>query len=100
MVKPKDLSKRPSNTSRMWFVYIIKCADDTFYTGITNDLDRRVNKHNNKDGGKYTRVRTPVKLVYKEEYETKSVALKREMQIKNLKKEQKMGLIIKPKVNA
>lgn len=77
----------------MWFVYIIKCSDNTLYTGITNNLERRINKHNSKEGGKYTRIRTPVKLVYSEEYEAKSDALRREIKIKSWKKENKMELI-------
>lgn len=84
----------------MWFVYIIKCSDNTLYTGITNDLKRRVNEHNNKIGAKYTRGRIPVKPVYTEKHKTKSGALKREIQIKRLKRTKKLELINKPKVNA
>lgn len=77
----------------MWFVYIIRCRDNTLYTGITNDLDRRVKEHNEHSGGKYTRVRTPVELIYKEEYEIKSDALRREIQIKGWTKEKKITLV-------
>lgn len=77
----------------MWFVYIIQCSDNSLYTGVTNDLKRRIKEHNDKLGGKYTRVRTPVRLVYKEKHIGKSAALKREIQIKKLKKEQKTTLI-------
>lgn len=84
----------------MWFVYILKCSDNTLYTGITNALNRRIKEHNNKEGAKYTRGRAPVKLVYTEKYKTKSAALKREIKIKELKKEEKLELIITSKVNA
>lgn len=77
----------------MWFVYIIQCDDNSLYTGITTDLERRIKEHNNKLGGKYTKVRVPIKLVYKEEHKRKGAALRREIQIKELKKEKKMALI-------
>lgn len=79
----------------MWFVYIIKCSDNTLYAGITNNLERRIKKHDNKLGAKYTKARTPVKLVYKEKYLTRADALRREFQIKKLQKEEKMALIKK-----
>lgn len=76
-----------------WFVYILKCADDTLYTGITTDCQRRVQQHNAKKGAKYTRVRTPVALLYKEIAENRSEATKREIAIKKLSREQKLSLI-------
>ncbi|MCI5997838.1 MAG: GIY-YIG nuclease family protein [Peptoniphilaceae bacterium] len=77
----------------MTFVYILKCADDTLYTGYTTDLKKRLKTHNSKLGAKYTRGRTPVKLVYFELCETKSEALKREKKIKKLKKSEKENMI-------
>lgn len=75
------------------FVYIVKCCDDTLYTGWTTDVSARVRAHNNGSGAKYTRSRRPVKLVYSEELETKSDALKREAAIKKLSRIEKMKLI-------
>ena len=77
----------------MWFVYILLCSDSTFYTGITNNLDKRIKTHNSGKGAKYTRCRLPVKLVYYEEIEDKSSALKREIAIKSLKRKEKEALI-------
>ncbi|WP_300410496.1 GIY-YIG nuclease family protein [Lagierella sp.] len=79
----------------MNFVYILKCNDDSLYTGWTNDLKRRVQVHNSGKGAKYTRGRTPVKLVYYEEYEDKLLAQKREREIKKLTRESKIELILK-----
>lgn len=62
----------------MNYTYILQCADGTYYTGWTNNLEKRVEDHNQNRGAKYTRGRTPVKLVYSETFETKSEALKRE----------------------
>ena len=78
-----------------WYVYILHCADDTLYTGITNHLDRRLKAHNAGTASKYTRVRRPVEMVYYEEAETKGDALRRELQIKALSRSNKMKLITK-----
>ncbi|MGN0292030.1 MAG: GIY-YIG nuclease family protein [Lachnospiraceae bacterium] len=77
----------------MNYTYILECADGTYYTGWTNDIEKRVREHNEKRGAKYTRSRTPVKLVYYEIFETKSEALKREAAIKKLDRRQKEALI-------
>lgn len=77
----------------MNYTYILSCADGTLYTGWTNDLDRRLAAHNAGKGGKYTRSRLPVKLVYREEYDTKEEAMAREYAIKQLTREQKLKLI-------
>ena len=67
----------------MYYVYILKCSDNTLYTGITTNLDRRIEEHNHSSkGAKYTRARRPVKLMYSEEYVDRSTASKREYQIK------------------
>ena len=77
-----------------YFVYILKCSDDTLYTGITTDINRRLDEHNTSDkGAKYTKVRRPVKLVYSEKSENRSSACKREYEIKQLKREDKLRLI-------
>lgn len=75
------------------FVYVIRCSDNSLYTGYTTDVDRRVGEHNSGNGAKYTRSRTPVDLVYTEEYNTKSEAMSREYEIKQLTKEQKENLV-------
>jgi putative endonuclease len=75
-----------------YFVYILECSDGTFYTGITNSLDRRLAMHNAGRGAKYTRGRQPVVLKYFEEVSNRSEALEREWQIKKLKKEGKERL--------
>jgi len=77
----------------MHYVYILKCKDETLYTGYTNDLKNRIKVHNSGKGAKYTRCRLPVELVYYEEYETKSEAMKREYYIKSLKRIDKIKLI-------
>ncbi|MBI5438278.1 MAG: GIY-YIG nuclease family protein [Nitrosomonadales bacterium] len=76
-----------------WFCYILRCADDTLYCGITNDLDKRLAAHNTGTASKYTRVRLPVDLVFAETCADRSTASKREMEIKGLKREDKLELI-------
>ncbi len=77
-----------------YFVYILKCADETLYTGITTDIKRRVEEHNSSEkGAKYTKLRRPVDLVYSEESENRSTASKREYAIKKLSRAQKLELI-------
>lgn len=77
----------------IWVCYLLECADSTLYCGITNDLDRRLAAHNAGEGAKYTRSRTPVRLVYTETHRDRSTALKREAEIKKLNRAQKLGLI-------
>lgn len=74
-----------------WYVYILRCADDTLYTGITLDPDRRLHEHNhsNKLGAAYTRARRPVELVYQETLASRSAATKREIEIKKMSKQNK-----------
>ncbi len=78
-----------------WFVYLLECSDNTLYCGITNNLEKRINTHNNGKGAKYTRGRLPVSLFYFEEVESKSSALIREIKIKRMSKEQKISLKLK-----
>jgi len=75
------------------FIYIVECADNTLYTGYTNDVEARIEKHNQNKGAKYTRGRTPVKLRYTESFPTRSQAQKREYQIKQLSRDKKLDLI-------
>lgn len=76
-----------------YWVYILRCADGTLYTGCTNDLSRRLAAHNAGKGAKYTRSRRPVELVYREEVPDKSAALRREAAIKRLSRQEKLALI-------
>ncbi len=78
-----------------WTVYILRCGDGTLYTGITTDVQRRLEEHLIGKGAKYTRGRAPLKLVYTEVCETKSGALKRELAIKALKRAEKKKLFEK-----
>lgn len=78
----------------MYFVYILECADHTFYTGITTNLDRRIEEHNtSKVGAKYTKVRRPVKLIYCQEFNNRSEASIEEARIKKLSRPEKLNLI-------
>ena len=84
-----SLSSEPA-----WFVYMVCCADATLYTGITTDLDKRIKQHNSsKYGAKYTRSRQPVSLVYFEQLANRSLASKREYEIKRLTTQEKHLLI-------
>lgn len=80
--------------SPTWTVYILRCADDTLYTGITNDLENRLAMHESGKGAKYLRGRTPFILTYTEGYPSKSEALKRELQIKGLNRNEKLKLCL------
>ncbi|MCI8453257.1 MAG: GIY-YIG nuclease family protein [Lachnospiraceae bacterium] len=77
----------------MHYTYLLECADQTFYCGWTNDLVKRMTAHNAGCGAKYTRSRRPVRLVYYEEFSTKSEAMRREAAIKRLKRKEKEALI-------
>jgi putative endonuclease len=79
--------------SSPWCVYIVRCADDTLYTGIAKDLSERVAQHNTGRGAKYTRSRRPVELVYRETASSRSIALSRESAIKRLAATEKWALI-------
>lgn len=78
-----------------WYVYIVRCADGSLYTGITTNLDKRLRQHNGeiRGGAKYTRPRRPVEMVYSEPSQNRSTASKREYQIKQLKRREKLELI-------
>lgn len=80
---------------KAWYVYILRCGDDTLYTGSTDDIARRLTAHNSGKGAKYTRGRGPLELVYSEELSTHSDALKREIAIKRLTRKEKLMLIQK-----
>ncbi|MFQ3195503.1 MAG: putative endonuclease [Colwellia sp.] len=86
----KKISPKPT-----WFVYYLRCADNSLYAGVTTDLIRRLFEHNtcNKTGAKYTRARRPVKLVYAEAQENRQLACKREYQLKKFTKVEKENLV-------
>lgn len=77
----------------MNYTYILKCKDDSLYTGWTNDLKKRITRHNAGKGAKYTKARRPVELVYYEEFQTREEAMKREYAIKQLSRKEKEALI-------
>ena len=75
------------------YMYVLKCADGSLYTGYTTDIQKRVTAHNAGKGAKYTKIRRPVVLVYQEMYDTKSEALRREYEIKTFTRQRKLKLI-------
>lgn len=77
----------------MNYTYILRCSDNTFYTGWTNDIEKRLKAHNDGKGAKYTKPRLPVHLVYVEEFDDKIEAMKREAAIKKLSRAEKIKLI-------
>lgn len=78
---------------RKWFVYMLRCGDGSLYTGIAVDVEHRLEMHRSGKGAKYTRGRGPLEIVYREECADHSAALKRELALKALSKEDKEGLI-------
>lgn len=87
----------PSSPQKIFFVYILECADTTLYVGCTNDLERRLIEHNHaKSGAHYTKIRRPVKLKYTETYTTLKEGRSREAEIKRLTRAQKLLLVARP----
>jgi len=82
----------------MHYIYIVECSDGSLYTGYTNNLKKRIKAHNDKKGAKYTRGRTPVALKYFEEFDNKTDAMKREAQIKNMRRKKKLELLKESKI--
>jgi UV DNA damage endonuclease len=97
--KAKELAvlKLTKQLADQWFVYMLRCADGSLYTGVTNDLERRIEQHNAGAASRYTRTRLPVVLVYREPQFTRSMALKREPAIKTLSRKAKESLIQRAK---
>ena len=77
----------------MWFIYILLCEDGSFYTGVSNNLKQRFQTHLSGKGGHYTKSHKPVKLIYQEKFNTKSEALKREIEIKSWRREKKIKIL-------
>ncbi len=82
---------------KKWYVYILRCRDNSLYTGMTDDLERRLAAHNAGKGAKYTRGRGPVELVYHEEFATKAEACSREYRIKRLSRQDKLEIMKTPR---
>lgn len=76
-----------------WYLYIVECRDGSLYTGVTNDLERRLAQHNDGSGARYTRSRRPVRMRYQETCETRSAALVRECSVRLLSPKEKRALI-------
>ena len=82
----------PEHNETEWIVYVLQCADDSLYTGITNNLPARIEAHENGTGAKYTKGRGPFKLYYKENAPDRSTASRRELEIKRLSRVEKLAL--------
>jgi predicted GIY-YIG superfamily endonuclease len=93
MVRGTMTRRMKMATELVWFVYILKCSDGTFYTGITKDVNRRCQRHNDGKASRYTRCRLPTVLVHLEQHPDQSAALKREATIKSLSRRDKEELI-------
>lgn len=91
-IKRKSVADK-GQTETEHFIYIIECSDGSWYTGYTVDIERRVAEHNRGEGAKYTRGRTPVKLIYQESFSSRSSAQKREYEIKKLPRAKKEELL-------
>jgi putative endonuclease len=92
-MKTTTTSASDTATNTMWYVYMVECADATFYTGVTTDVTRRVHEHNNSvKGAKYTRCRRPVTLAYSEESDSRQNACRREYIIRKLRASHKTDL--------
>ena len=89
----KGCRPRAKPSGEEWFVYLLRCADGSLYTGIAKDVDRRCQQHNAGTASRYTRSRLPVVAVYREAHASRSLALRREAAIKALSRRQKEALI-------
>jgi predicted GIY-YIG superfamily endonuclease len=94
-MKAKDAPATPpaAYPEAPWFLYILRCRDGSFYTGVTNDIERRLKGHQDGKASRYTRTRRPVVLVYREECGGRSAALARECAVKSLSREAKDALV-------
>lgn len=88
-----DPGPKSQGTEDSWFLYIVECRDGSLYTGITNDLERRLHQHNEGTGARYTRSRRPVRMRYREKCESRSAALVRECAVRLLSPKEKRALI-------
>lgn len=84
---------KAENDGKAWFVYVLRCADDSLYTGVTTDVERRCAEHSAGNGARYTRGRLPVQLMFTERHESRSSALRRELDIKSRPRAAKEAII-------
>lgn len=91
--RQRYLNGKAAVRANAWFLYLLRCADDSLYTGITNDVSRRCRQHNAGTASRYTRSRLPVELIYQEPQASRSVALKRELAVKAMSRQEKESLI-------
>src|SRR5437660_4934850 len=89
----KDRKPKARSSGGKWFVYIVRCADGSLYTGITRDVKRRCQQHNARTASRYTRSRLPVEMVYQEAHPSQSSALKREAAIKAMDRRGKLTMV-------
>ncbi len=87
------MTEQPGSSADAWFVYLLRCADGSLYTGIAKDVSRRCDQHNAGTASRYTRTRLPVSVVYQEDQVTRSLALKRELAIKAMSRQEKEAII-------
>jgi len=87
------LAELAESKQNFWFVYILKCSDNTYYTGITNNIKRRIQQHETNKGAKYTKGRGPFSLVYQDKCKNRSEASQKEFAIKKLALDEKISLI-------
>jgi putative endonuclease len=87
--------QKVKQVAKSWFFYVLSCSDNSLYTGITTDVDRRVSEHNKKKGAKYTRSRLPVSLLYVRKMKDRSTASKLEARFKKLKRTEKLSQLCK-----
>jgi predicted GIY-YIG superfamily endonuclease len=90
----------PVGTDSPWFLYIVECRDGSLYTGVTNDIERRVNQHNEGTGARYTRSRRPVRVRYQETCDSRSTALVRECAVRLMSPKEKRALIARYEAKA
>jgi len=93
VMKEKEKGKKKSLTEK-WFLYILRCQDNSFYTGVTKDLERRFKMHESGKASRYTRSRRPVEMIYQEAVGTRAEALVRECAVKALTRKQKQKLVL------
>jgi len=92
-VREREAAPAAPAGAPVWFLYILKCGDGSFYTGVTNDLERRLRAHQDGKASRFTRTRRPVEMIYREECGTRSQALTRECAVKSLSRRAKEGLV-------
>lgn len=93
LMKERDASAESGRAEAAWHLYILRCGDGSYYTGVTTDIPRRVREHQDGKASRYTRTHQPVVLVHREEYGSRSQALSRECAVKSLSRQAKDALV-------